>query len=72
LPPIHLTNIGSEKDGVTAAQLCKEILQPIISSAMKSGTEAATNIGKDLKDIGKGSTEKIGKTVDSLKGLFKK
>lgn len=72
LPPIHLTNIGSENNGVTAAQLCKEVLQPIIASAVKAGTEALTNLGSEVKDLGKGAAEKAGKTVEGLKGLFKK
>ncbi len=72
LPPIHLTNIGSENNGVTAAQLCKEILKPLIASSVKSGTEALAGLGGDVKDLGKSTTEKAGKTVDGLKGLFKK
>ena len=72
LPPIHLTNIGSENNGVTAAQLCKEILKPIVSSAMKSGTEAITGLGGSAKDFGKGAAENAGKTVEGFKGIFKK
>lgn len=63
LPPIHLTNIGSENNGVTAAQLCKEILKPIIAAAIESGVEAVGS-GK-IEDFGKGAAE-------GLKGLFKK
>lgn len=70
LPPIHLTNIGSENNGVTAAQLCKEILKPIIASAMNSGLEAIKS--GNLDELGKGATEKAGKAVEGLKGLFKK
>jgi hypothetical protein len=70
LPPIHLTNIGSEENGVTAAQLCKELLKPIIASAMKSGMEAIG--GDNLKALGNDASEKAGKTVEGLKGLFKK
>ncbi len=66
LPPIHLTDIGSENNGVTAAQLCKEILKPLIASAVKAGAEAITGLG------GKNATEKAGKAVEGLKGLFKK
>lgn len=72
LPPIHLTNIGSENNGVTAAQLCKQVLKPIIASAAKAGTEALTNLGGEVKDLGKGAAEKAGETVKGLKGLFKK
>lgn len=70
LPPIHLTNIGSEDNGVTAAQLCKEILKPLIASAVKSGVEAISV--DNLKDLGKDAAEKAGKAAEGLKGLFKK
>lgn len=70
LPPIHLTNIGSENNGVTAAQLCKEILKPIIASAMDSGLDALKS--GNLDELGKGATEKAGEAVKGLKGLFKK
>lgn len=69
LPPIHLTNIGSEENGVTAAQLCKEILKPLLTSATKAGLDAVTNLGSGLKNLG---TEQTGKAVDGIKGLFKK
>lgn len=69
LPTIHLTNIGSETNGVTAAQLCKEILKPIIADALKAGIEAITGVGGNIKDMGKGAS---GKAVEGLKGFFKK
>lgn len=69
LPPIHLTNIGSEENGVTAAQLCKDILKPLLTSATKAGLDAVTNLGGDVKNLG---TEKAGKAVEGIKGLFKK
>ncbi len=72
LPTIHLTNIGSENNGVTAAQLCKEILKPLVASAMKAGMEAITGLGGNVKDLGKGAAESAGKTVEGLKGIFKK
>lgn len=72
LPPIHLQNIGSENNGVTAAQLCKEILSPLLASAMKSGMEAVAGIGANVKEIGKGATDQIKKNTSGLKGLLKK
>ncbi|MEO6035339.1 MAG: hypothetical protein ABIQ35_08800 [Verrucomicrobiota bacterium] len=72
LPPIYLQNIGSETNGVTAAQLCKEILKPLIASAMKAGLEAVTGLGENVKEIGKGAAEQFNKTTSGLKGLFKK
>lgn len=69
LPPIHLTNIGSENNGVTAAQLCKEILKPLIASATKAAIEAVAKSGGNLKNL---NSEDAGKAVEGLKGLFKK
>ncbi len=72
LPPIHLQNIGSENNGVTAAQLCKEILKPLIGSATKAGLDAIAGIGSNVKELGKGATEQLNKTTSGLKGFFKK
>ena len=71
LPPIHLRNIGSENNGVTAAQLCKEILKPLTASAAKAGLDAVAGLGNNAMDLGKGATEQIKKTTSGLKGLFK-
>ncbi len=69
LPPIHLQNIGSENSGVTAAQLCKQILKPMIASAMDAAVKAIAKSGTDLKNL---NSEDAKKTIDGLKGLFKK
>jgi hypothetical protein len=72
LPTIHLTNIGSENNGVTAAQLCKEILKPIVADSLKAGMEAITGVGGSVKDLGKGGADQLNKAASGLKGLFKK
>ena len=66
LPPIHLQNIGSEDTGVTAAQLCKEILKPLLAKAIQAGVEAVA------KGEGKALLEDAGEKVKGLKDLFKK
>lgn len=65
LPPIHLQNIGSETMGVTANELVSQVLEPILTSAIK----AALNSGGNL---GKGTTEEINKVGKGFKGLFGK
>lgn len=72
LPPIHLQNIGSENKGVTAAQLCKEILKPLIVSATKAGLEAVAGGATNLRDLGKDAAEQLNKKASGLKDLFKK
>lgn len=69
LPPIHLQNIGNETMGVTAKELVSQVLEPVLSSAVKAAVEGATNIGGKAEDIGKGAAEKIGQ---GLKGIFGK
>lgn len=69
LPPIHLQNIGSENSGVTAAQLCKQILKPVIASATDAAIQAIAKSGGDLKNL---NSEDAKKMIDGLKGLFKK
>lgn len=72
LPPIHLQNIGSENKGVTAAQLAKEILKPLIVSATKAGLEAVAGGTTNLRDLGKDAAEQLNKKASGLKDLFKK
>lgn len=72
LPPIHLQNIGSENKGVTAAQLCKEILKPLIVGSTKAGLAAIAGLGSNVQDLGKGAVEQLNKTTSGLKGIFKK
>jgi hypothetical protein len=73
LPEIHLTNIGSPENGVTSAELTKQILQTVLVDAVKAAVKAAgqsaLKLGGDTKDIGKGTVDKASK---SLKNIFKK
>jgi hypothetical protein len=70
IPDIHLTNIGTAEGGVSAAELSRQVLQPVLVSATKAAAESATGLAKDIKNIG---TNGVNKAVSGvLNGLFKK
>ena len=83
LPDIRLNNIGSDGSGVSAAELTREIIKPLLASVVKAVTENATKLGLDLKnlgadslnqikDAGKGTLQDLEKTTKDVKDLFKK
>jgi uncharacterized protein involved in outer membrane biogenesis len=63
IPQIHLTNIGTAEGGVSAAELSKQILQPILIGATKAATEAFAGLAKDLKGLG---TNELNKAASGL------
>ena len=76
LPDIHLTNLGTGSEGITATDLTKRVMQELTEAVAKAVAGAATEIGKgalDLtKDTGKTATESVGKAAKSVTDLFKK
>ena len=72
LPPIHLHNVGSETAGVTAQELVSQVLEPLLSSAVKAALEQAGNLGKEAGKVGKGAAEQLNNASKGLKGLFGK
>lgn len=73
LPPIHLQNIGTENLGVTAGELVKQILQPLLQSVVEAAGNAIGNVGKDAAGAVTGEAGKaVNKVGEGLKGLFKK
>ena len=69
LPDIHLTNLGKDKDGITAAELTRRVLDAITSATIKAVANATTDIGKGA---GKAVGESMNKITSGLGGLFKK
>jgi hypothetical protein len=63
IPEIHLTNIGTAEGGVSAAELSRQILQPILVSATKAATESLAGLTKDLKALG---TNQLNKAASGL------
>jgi len=72
LPPIHLSGLGTGPDGITAAELTRQVLAAIEQAAAKEAGSALEGLGKGAggltKDLGNGA-QGIGK---SLGDLFKK
>jgi hypothetical protein len=73
LPEIHLQNIGSRDHGVTAGELAKQILQPLLVKATEAVTENVGGLGKGLQDFSKGAgSNQLDKAAQGLKNIFKK
>jgi uncharacterized protein involved in outer membrane biogenesis len=76
IPNIHLTDLGTGPEGITAAELTKRVLSEIQKAAIKAADTAAADLGKgatDLtKDLGKSAGENVNKLTKGLGGLLKK
>ena len=69
LPDIHLTNLGKDNAGITAADLTRRVLDAITTATIKAVANNATDIGKGN---GKAVSEGVNKITSGLGGLFKK
>jgi uncharacterized protein involved in outer membrane biogenesis len=76
LPEIHLTGLGQGPDGITAAELAKEVFQEIEKQAVKASTTVVANLGADAagltKGLGPSATGAVDKVTKGIGGLFKK
>lgn len=79
IPDIHMTNLGSGPEGITAGELTKLVLKNINKETFEAIQKSVAEVGKQaadaLKDMGKGGTNSINKAAEALKGvgdLFKK
>lgn len=72
LPEVHLQNVGSREKGVTAAELSKQLMKPILAAATKAVAENVSGLGKSAGEIGKGATDQLNKAAQGMKDLFKK
>ena len=70
LGDIHLRNIGSDGSGVNVAELTRELMEPLLTAAIKAVAES--NLGKEIKNIGKGALDDVNKATKGIKELFKK
>ncbi len=70
LPDIHLTDLGTGPDGITAAELTEKVLAEIKSGAAKAASSAATDITKAATSVAKDAAGAGSNTVQSItKGL---
>jgi uncharacterized protein involved in outer membrane biogenesis len=69
LPDIHLTDLGKGPEGITAADLSRQVLSEVVSGAIKTVGNAAANLGKNA---GKAVGAEVNKITTGLGGLLKK
>lgn len=69
IPDIHLQNVGTAEGGVSAAELSRQILQPILVSATKAAAESASGLLKNVNGLG---TNDVGKAAGGLLNNFLK
>lgn len=72
LPEIHVTDIGSDQDGVSSAELARVVIREILASTMKNLSGVTGPLGKQVGNIGKEAGTQVEKATKGLKGLFKK
>lgn len=76
LPPIHLTNLGTNKNGITAADLTRSILDAIVTATVRAVGNAGTHIGKNaeslIKNTGKGAGAEVSNITKGLGNLLGK
>lgn len=80
LPEIHLTDLGTGPEGITAAELAKRVLSEIQKGAVSASSSAVTDLSKQASELGKqavdtlnkSATDAAGKATKSLGDLFKK
>ncbi len=56
LPDLRLQNIGSGDHGVTAAELVKQILKPVLASVLKQVAGDMMGMSKDIPEIDKAAS----------------
>ena len=60
LPDIIIRNVGSDGSGVSASELARQILTPLLNAAIKEGSSAlAKQVAKDLEKQGAGQLNKV-------------
>jgi hypothetical protein len=69
LPDIHLTNLGTGPDGITGADLTRQVLNAITSKTLETVASQAVNLDQNaatLKQAGQGAKQQIGNTLNNL------
>ena len=72
LGEIHLKDLGTGPDGITAAELTSEVLKAIEDQALQASAALGGDLGKLAKNLGKGGTNSLGSIEQSLGNLLKK
>ncbi len=77
LPEIHLTDLGKDPNGITAAELTKKVLQAIETEAVKAASSTVADLSKGAADLTKEAANSAVGTASEqvtkgIGGLFKK
>lgn len=68
LPPIHLTDLGKNKEGITVADLSRSVLNAIVSATVKAVSNTGVGVGKHAEKLGKEGVNTIKKSIGNLLG----
>jgi len=66
LPTIHLQNLGTGPDGITAAELSKEVISAIEKASLKEVASSSAELGKVAENLTKGLGKNSGGAVSNL------
>ena len=67
LPPIHLTDLGKNPEGITAADLSRSVLDAIVAATVKAVGNAG-DLGKNAEQIDHRQRSKRSGTATSSSG----
>jgi hypothetical protein len=76
LPDIHLKDLGTGPEGITAAELANKVLTAVLDKSIEASTGAVADLGRQAaeltKNIGNSAADAAGKATKGIGGLFKK
>lgn len=69
LPEIHLQNLGAEGDGLTVAELSKQVVGEVVKGSLGTVTKSADQLFKGASEAVKGLGEEGKAAADVVKGI---
>jgi hypothetical protein len=76
LPPIHLTDLGTGPDGITATELSKRVFSELTTAIIKTVATSALDVGKGAENLGNGAgkaaVDSVNKITKGIGGLLGK
>jgi uncharacterized protein involved in outer membrane biogenesis len=69
LPDIHLTDLGKDGEGITAADLTRQVLNAITTATLETVAKQAINLDQNaatLKQAGQGAKQQLNNTLNNL------
>jgi len=71
LPDIHLTDLGTSGDGITATDLSRRILSAIITTTIETVTKDAINLDQNAATLKQAGQNAAGQLKNAAQGLLK-